>query len=222
MMRTARRRRRRRRLLRLVIPLAVLVAIIVVAVGSITGWVVIPGLSGKVYPIHYEKEIAAVAEKYDVDPYLLAAVARTESGFDPDAKSHAGAVGLMQFLPNTAEFVTGLDSWKGPKNPALRDPQDSLELGACYLAYLLRRFDDQTAALAGYNAGPNAVAGWIEKAGGADSFTAEDIRYPETREFVRRVVRSQALYEKAHPDAFSAAGRHAWATVSHLLAASSG
>jgi soluble lytic murein transglycosylase len=183
----------------------VLVAVAVVAVVVVTGKVIVPSLSGKVYPIHYEKEIAAVADKYDLDPYLVAAVARTESGFDPDALSHAGAVGLMQLLPNTAEFVTGLDSWKGPKNPALKDPQDSLELGACYLAYLLRRFDDPTAALAAYNAGPGAVGGWIEKAGGADSFTAEDIKYPETREFVRRVFRSQALFEKAHPDAFSAA-----------------
>jgi soluble lytic murein transglycosylase len=220
-MRTARRRRRRRRLLRLVIPLVVIIAVAVV-VGAVAGWVVVPGFSGKVYPIRYQGEIAAVAERYDVDPYLLAAVARTESGFDPDAKSHAGAVGLMQFLPNTAEFVTGLDSWKGPENPALRDPGDSLELGACYLAYLLRRFDDQTAALAGYNAGPNAVAGWIERAGGADSFTAEDIRYPETREFVRRVLRCQALFEKAHPDAFSVASRQASAAASLSVAPRSG
>ena len=134
----------------------------------LTGRLVVPAVSGKVYPIRYEEEIAAVAEQYDIDPYLLAAVARTESGFDPDAESHAGAVGLMQFLPGTAEWVTGLDGWKGPKNPALKNPQDSLELGACYLAYLLRRFDDPTAAIAAYNAGPNAVAGWIKKVGGAD------------------------------------------------------
>lgn len=203
-MRIARRRKRRLlRLLRLVIALVVLVAVVVVLVMVLTGKVVVPAISGKVYPIRYQEEIATVADKYQVDPYLVAAVARTESGFDPEAESHAGAVGLMQFLPNTAEFVTGLDSWKGPKNPALKNAEDSLELGACYLAYLLRRFEDQTAALAGYNAGPNAVAGWIEKAGGSGSLSVEDIPYPETREFVRRVLRSRMLFEKAHPNAFS-------------------
>jgi soluble lytic murein transglycosylase len=187
----------------------VVVAIIAVAAAVLAGRVVVPVFSGKVYPIRYEKEIAAAAEKYSVDPYLLAAVARTESGFDPDAESHAGAIGLMQLLPGTAEFVTRLDSWKGPKNPALKNPQDSLELGACYLSYVLRRFDDPTAAIAAYNAGPTAVAGWIEKAGGADSFGPEDIQYPETREFVRRVESSRALFEKAHPDTFSLLQRNA-------------
>ncbi len=202
-MRTARRRRRRRRLLLLAVPIIVVAAIVGVAAALLTGRMVVPAFSGKVYPIRYEKEIATVAEQYDIDPYLLAAVARTESGFNPDAESPVGAVGLMQLLPGTAEWVTGLDGWKGPKNPALKNPQDSLELGACYLAYLFRRFDDPTAAIAAYNAGPNAVAGWIKKVGGADAFGPEDIQYPETREFVRRVENSRALFEKAHPDAFS-------------------
>ncbi len=208
-MRTERRRRSRRRLLLLAVPIVLVVAVVTLAVVLLTGKLVVPAVSGKVYPIRYEEEIAAVAVEYDIDPYLLAAVARTESGFDPDAESHAGAVGLMQLLPGTAEFVTGLDGWKGPKNPALKNPRDSLELGACYLSYLLRRFDDPTAALAAYNAGPNAVAGWIEKAGGAGKFGPEDIRYPETREFVRRVESSRALFREAHPDAFSLSQRNA-------------
>jgi soluble lytic murein transglycosylase len=206
---TARRRKRRRRLLLVAVPVVVVVAILSVAALLLTGRIVVPAFSGKVYPIRYEKEIAAVAEQYGIDPYLLAAVARTESGFDPDAESPAGAVGLMQLLPGTAKWITGLDGWKGPKNPALKNPQDSLELGAFYLAYLFRRFDDPTAAIAAYNAGPNAVAGWIEKAGGAHSFGPESIKYPETREFVRRVENSRTLFEKAHPDAFSLSQRNA-------------
>ncbi len=204
----ARRRRRRRRLLLVVIPLVVIVAIVAVVAGLLTGRLVVPAVSGKVYPMRYEKEIAAVAKTYNVDPYLLAAVARTESGFDPEAKSHAGAVGLMQLLPSTAKWVTGLSGWKGPDNPALTNPQDSLELGACYLAYLQRTFDNPIAALAAYNAGQNAVRGWVEKAGGSDSFGPEDIPYPETREFVRRVQRYQSLFQRAHPDAFSLAQRN--------------
>ncbi len=208
-MRTAQLRARRRRLLRLYLPIAVVVVVVAVVAVILTGTLIVPSLSGKVYPIKYKDEIADVAEKYDLDPYLVAAVARTESGFDPEAESHAGAVGLMQLLPTTAEWVAGLDSWKGPKNPALKDPKDSLELGACYLAYLQRTLDDPVAAIAAYNAGQGIVRQWIEKAGGLKKFGPEDIPYPETREFVRRVQEAQALFKKAHPDAFSTNGRSA-------------
>jgi soluble lytic murein transglycosylase len=199
---TARANRRRRGVLRLA-ALIVGVIVIVVVIVVVTGKVIVPGISGKMYPIHYQKDIATVAQKYDIDPYLLTAVARTESGFDPSAQSHAGAVGLMQLLPSTAKWVTGLDSWKGPKNPALTSPVDSLELGACYLAYLQGSFDNPVAALAAYNAGQGIVRQWVKSAGGSDSFGSEDIQYAETREFVSRVQQAKARFEKAHPDAFS-------------------
>jgi soluble lytic murein transglycosylase len=202
-MSTRRQRRRRRALLGVVLLVVAVAALVWVGVSAVTGRLVVPVVSDRIYPLVYEDEIAAVAEKYDLDPYLVAAVARTESGFDPDARSHAGAVGLMQLLPKTAEWVTSLDSWKGPDNPALTNPQDSLELGACYLAYLHRTLDDPTAAIAAYNAGQNAVRGWIKKAGGSASFGIEDIPYPETQEFVRRVERYRTIYEKVHPDAFA-------------------
>ena len=192
------RRRGRRRVLMVAIPFVALVAILVVVVVILTGRLVVPSISGKVYPIKYESEIGTVADKYNVDPYLLAAVARTESDFDPEAESGDGALGLMQLLPSTAKWVTTLDGWKGPKNPTLTDPGDSLQLGACYLSYLLHRFDSPTAVIAAYNAGPNKVASWIQGAGGSDSFS-------ETKEFVRRVNYWRALFQKAHPHAFMGA-----------------
>ena len=185
------------------IPLVALVAVIVLAAVIVTGRLVIPGISGKVYPIKYESDIATTADKYGIDPYLLAAVARTESGFRPEAESGDGALGLMQLLPSTAKWVTGLDGWKGPKNPILTNPADSLELGACYLAYLAHRFDNPTAMIAAYNAGPNKVASWITKAGGSESFSAANIEFSETKEVVRRVNHWRALFKKAHPNAFT-------------------
>jgi soluble lytic murein transglycosylase len=205
-MSAARRRRRRWILLAAVVLVVGVVALAAVVASAVTGRLVVPALSDRIYPIEYVDEIATVAEKYDLDPYLVAAVARTESGFDPDARSHAGAVGLMQLLPKTAEWRTGLDSWKGPDNPALTNPQDSLELGACYLSFLQRTMDDPIAAIAAYNAGQNAVRGWMKEAGGADSFGIDDIPYPETQEFVRRVEHYRALYQKVHRDAFATQG----------------
>jgi soluble lytic murein transglycosylase len=201
---TGSRRRRRRRLLLVAIPLLVLVAILVVAAVILTGRLVVPSISGKLYPIKYSSVIGAVADKYNIDPYLLAAVARTESGFNPQAESGDGALGLMQLLPSTAKWVTTLDGWKGPKNPTLIDPQDSLELGACYLAYLQHTLEPPIAAIAAYNAGQGNARQWVKAAGGADSFGAGDIPFPETKEFVRRVNYWRALFEKAHPHAFQA------------------
>jgi soluble lytic murein transglycosylase len=197
------RRRRRRRLIGAGVGAVVLVAIIVVLVAGYTGSLVVPWLSGKAYPIRYQAEITAAAAKYDIDPYLLAGVSRTESGFRPNAKSQDGATGLMQLLPKTAKWVTTLSAWKGSKSPVLTDPQDSLDLGACYLSYLEHRFDHRIAVLAAYNAGPNAVAGWIQKAGGEDAFTAADIPYGETKQFVQRVDHWEGVFKKVHPGAFS-------------------
>jgi soluble lytic murein transglycosylase len=196
-------RRRRRRLIGAGVGAVVLVAIIAVLVAGYTGSLVVPWLSAKAYPLRYEGEISAAATTYGIDPYLLAGVSRTESGFRPTVKSQDGATGLMQLLPKTAKWVTTLDAWKGSKSPVLTDPQDSLDLGACYLSYLEHRFDQRIAVLAAYNAGPNAVAGWIQKAGGEDAFTAADIPYGETKQFVQRVDHWEGIFKKVHPGAFS-------------------
>jgi soluble lytic murein transglycosylase len=202
-----RRRGRRRGFIRLAVLGFVVVALGIVVGLVATGRTVIPGLSDKVYPIQYREEIARAADKYDVDPYLLAAVAKTESGFDPTAVSPVGAIGLMQLMPDTADWVTGLTSWKGDADPELTDPGDSLELGACYLSYLGKTLEGGTRpALAAYNAGQGTVRGWIEAAGGVASFGLSDIVFPETRAFVERVEHYWNLYSHIYSDMFAGAG----------------
>ncbi len=201
------RRNRRRGLLRLAAAAAIVVAAIIVIAVLATR-----GESGdapeeEVDPILYTAEIAEVAERYGLDPYLVAAVAKTESGYRAAVVSPAGAVGLMQLMPDTADWVTGLDNWQGGPDPVLTDPADSLELGACYLRYLMDKFDDHTRiALAAYNAGQGTVGDWLAAAGGSESFDLADIVYPETQEFVRRVEHYRELYTRVYPDAFSGTG----------------
>jgi hypothetical protein len=89
----------RRMLLWMGLSLVVLVALVIVAVLVLAGEMVVPGLSAKLFPIHYQAEIARVADDYGQDPYLVAAMVKTESGYDPTAESGAGAVGLMQLMP---------------------------------------------------------------------------------------------------------------------------
>ncbi|MCL5735858.1 MAG: lytic transglycosylase domain-containing protein [Actinobacteria bacterium] len=202
---TSRSRRRRRLLLRLVVPLVVVVGLGIGAYLVISARAVIPAVSGKLYPIHYQKGIERVADRYHVDPYLVAAVVRTESDYDARAVSHAGAVGLMQLMPETAQWIVHLDSWQGPANPTLTNPDDNLELGSCYLAYLIERFaKDLRAAVAAYNAGQGAVDNWLAASNGG-KLQLDDIRFEETRDFVQKVEHYRDLYTRIHPGIFAEA-----------------
>lgn len=203
MRRSAARRHQRR----MVAAVAGVLVLVVVAVGLLvaSGRIVLPWVSGKVYQIHYKSDIEAAAAKYDVDPYLVAAVAATESGYKPGATSHAGAVGLMQLMPSTADWIVRVAEWKGSKRPELTDAKDSLNLGACYLAYLIKRYSGNIRdALAAYNAGHGNVDKWLAAAG-TGTLTLADIPFLETRNFVKRVEQKHALYKRIYPTAFGSA-----------------
>lgn len=185
------------------------VAVVIAAVGAFLHGRVPLGIAEQLYPLRYEAEIAAAAERYQVDPYLLAAVVKAESGFDPEAKSGAGAVGLMQLMPTTADWIVARDDWQGASKPDLHDPAQNLDLGTYYLAFLLDRFADVPTALAAYNAGHGAVEQWlaargVSPAGGSPTtLLPADIPFPETRGFVERVQRLRELYRQTYPKAFS-------------------
>jgi soluble lytic murein transglycosylase len=164
-------------------------------------------VTARLYPLHYEKEIAHAARQYGLDPFLVAAVTNTESGFDPNARSQAGARGLMQLMPATAEWIVSRNDWQGRTHPDLNDPLDNVELGSYYLAYLLDLYGgDRATALAAYNAGTANVAHWLQQGSqdgnGTKTSVVGNIPFRETRGFVDRVERFHALYQRVHPHAF--------------------
>jgi soluble lytic murein transglycosylase len=153
-----------------------------------------PRVLRAIFPWPNRAAVEAEAEEFGVDALLLAALVRQESVFDVEALSAAGARGLAQLLPSTAVLTArGLDVAFYPE--WITVPDLNLHLGAAHLAELLRRFGRLDAAVAAYNAGPSPVRRWLER-GGADDPDRfiELIPYPETRAYVRSVLRNRELY----------------------------
>jgi soluble lytic murein transglycosylase len=149
----------------------------------------------RAYPSHL---LAAIRSRTEdrVDPYLIAGLIREESVYDPRALSPVGAIGLMQLMPETGRRVAREVGLSGFAVEQLYTPDVNLTLGVRYLADLLERFAGNEAyAVAAYNAGPEAVARWLE-AGPPRSIEEfiEEIPFSETRGYVKRVLRSAWLY----------------------------
>lgn len=153
------------------------------------------------YPLRYEDEIAASAATHGVDPYLVAAVIRSESSWDPEASSHQGARGLMQLMPETAQDMVakGLVDGKRYSYENLEDPTVNIEYGCAYLSYLLTYFNGATdRAIAAYNAGMRNVDGWAKQ----DKLLHNAITFPETQAYLVRVNMAKARYQELYPQAF--------------------
>jgi len=145
------------------------------------------------YPLEYQDIIRAHARNYDLDPDLLAAVVYVESRFHPDARSDAGAVGLMQLLPDTAQGIATRTGGTKFVLSDLQDPEINIRYGAWYLDHLRDRYGDMPTALAAYHAGQGNVDRWRRAGSG--------IVFPETRAYVSEVERVTRAYEKAYgPD----------------------
>jgi len=162
-----------------------------------------PGLLfASIYPLKYEDEITTSAARHNVDPYLVAAVIRTESGWDPDALSHRGARGLMQLMPETAQdMVTkGLVDGGSFSAENLEDPATNIEFGCAYLSYLGTYFNGATdRAIAAYNAGMGNVDDWARE----DTALHNAITFPETQAYLVRVNNAHERYRQIYPAAFS-------------------
>lgn len=149
------------------------------------------------YPWPFKQEIVQVAVNTGVDPCLLVAVVRVESGFDPRARSDAGALGLMQLMPGTAGWVARQTGFSDFRTELLYQPEINLMIGGWYLQHLLQEFDGNlVAGLAAYNAGRGNVDAWVQTGlwdGTGDDL--ENIPFPETRAYIRAVLRNYQIYK---------------------------
>jgi len=142
------------------------------------------------YPLQYAQIVRSHAALFRLDPALLAAVIEQESKFDPDARSSAGAIGLMQLTPQTAEGIAQYTGGSHFVLSDLKDPEINVRYGAWYLRHLLDKYGDERTALAAYNAGQRNVDRWRR--------LHEGIQFPETRAYVDRVERLKGIYRRAY------------------------
>ncbi len=142
-------------------------------------------------PLRHEDVILQQAARHDLDPALIAGIIYTESRF-VDQTSHAGARGLMQITPDTADTIETLSGGETFVFEDLANPELNIRYGTYYLDYLLDLYaGNVVAALAAYNGGPGNVDVW----GGSD-LEVGDIEFPETRSYVEDVLERRAEYEK--------------------------
>jgi len=148
------------------------------------------------YPFPYQSLIFKYASAYEQDPYLLAAIIKAESNFDSGAISAKGARGLMQIMPETGEWVAGQLGYASLKKDQLFEPETNIKFGAWYLADLDKEYGGSIILmLAAYNGGRGNVSEWIEVKDLSGSVnTIDQIPYPETRDYVKKVLSYHKKY----------------------------
>lgn len=149
-----------------------------------------------IYPYKYSEIVNEFSYKYNLDPFLVLAVIKTESNFNEDAESSKGAKGLMQIMDSTGEWIAskvGVDDF----NPnMLYEAEVNVEFGCWYLNNLLNEFDDLSLALAAYNGGSGNVTKWLndpEYSNDGESLTY--IPFKETKKYVDRVSTRYNIYK---------------------------
>jgi soluble lytic murein transglycosylase len=148
-------------------------------------------------PAYRELVEAAVPPESRIEPALVWAIMREESGFRPEVMSSAGAMGLLQLMPETASRMARASGHEGFEAESLFTPETNIALGSVYLDHLVGRFPGRlSAAIGSYNAGPLAVKRWLRgpQAQLDDDVWVEDIPYGQTRSYVKRVLRSLHVY----------------------------
>ena len=151
-------------------------------------------------PLQHEDIIRQQAADKNLDAALIAAVIYEESKFR-DQTSPAGARGLMQITPATADYIAAKSGGTEFEQGDLATPQINISYGAWYLDYLLDKYDrEEMAAIAAYNAGEGKVDEWIASAGGLESFAESDIGFAETRAYTDNVLDRRGEYREHYDD----------------------
>ncbi len=149
-----------------------------------------------IYPLTFKEIILEYSKEYDLDSALVFSVVKVESGFNKRAKSSAGAVGLMQITPKTAEYIAKLI---GENEYDLYSENTNVKFGCFYLKYLLNRFVVLDTAICAYNAGEGNVVNWLKnKEYSNDGITLYKTPFNETEEYRQKIAKTYKKYSKLY------------------------
>ena len=175
-----------------------LLAIVAIGIGFLAD-LTITTFEKKAYPRDYAAFVETYAEAYGVPETVVYAVIHTESGFDSGAVSSAGAVGLMQMLPETFEWLTDEILFDHLESGMLYDPETNIRYGTYLLSRYYDRYGDWELAFAAYNAGPGNLDSWLADEEYADGEGGlKQIPFKETRNYVKKVQNARKIYERLY------------------------
>ncbi|WP_229711369.1 lytic transglycosylase domain-containing protein [Pectinatus frisingensis] len=154
------------------------------------------------YPYPYEITIEKYARQYNIDDSLVAGIVLAESRFIPDAKSHRGAIGLMQIMPETGRWIASNIDDKTYNDNKLYDPETNIHYGVWYLSFLMKEFNrNEILTIAAYNAGHGQIEQWRNTYSWNSSFDDYNkIPFKETRDYVQKVLNNKKSYQKLYRD----------------------
>ena len=150
------------------------------------------------YPMKYKEEIMTYSKEFNIDGAIIASVANVESNFREEVESNKGAIGVMQLLPSTAEWIANkLDEDYDVEN--LKKADYNLKLGSYFLSYLINYFDEMELGICAYNAGQGNVRAWLkDKHYSKDGKKLDFIPFNETKNYLNKVLKSYNYYKNRY------------------------
>lgn len=185
---------------KLSIPLAIALIILGSLLLAIVADTVLSLIEKEQSPTNYEEYVQKYASEYNIPEYIIFAVIKVESDFDPNAVSSMGAIGLMQMMPKTFKWLTSSEHLSEylPVS-SLYTPDVSIRYGCYYLRYLFKKFHNWNTVFAAYNGGEGNVTKWLSDSKYSDgNGNLTDIPNKETKNYVKKVNEALKFYKDTY------------------------
>lgn len=174
------------------------IVLILIAIFAAVAVMCVDDIEKIFYQREFEEYVTKYSKEFDVPEALIYAVIRTESSFDPNARSSVGAIGLMQLMPDTLDWLSRLLDEEQPTGE-INDPETNIKYGTYYLRHLYNRFGNWKTAIAAYNAGHGRVTTWLKNQEYSDDgITLKVIPFEETKNYVNKIAGNYNTYKKLY------------------------
>lgn len=174
------------------------IVLILIAIFAAVAVMCVDDIEKIFYQREFEEYVTKYSKEFDVPEALIYAVIRTESSFDPNARSSVGAIGLMQLMPDTLDWLSRLLDEEQPTGE-INDPETNIKYGTYYLRHLYNRFGNWETAIAAYNAGHGRVTTWLKNQEYSDDgITLKVIPFEETKNYVNKITGNYNTYKKLY------------------------